>query len=104
MRRTVQGVALVLAVAAASVTSAAAGDPQAGRALALTWCKNCHIVGPGGSGTDAVPSFPAIASDATLTPDRLRALLANPRHPMPNPQLANPEIEDLLAYIQSLKQ
>ena len=104
MRGTIEGVALALVVATASLTPAAAGDPHAGKALALTWCKSCHVVGPGGSGTDAVPSFPAIASDSTLTPDGLRAFLANPRHPMPNPQLANPEIEDLLAYIQSLKQ
>jgi mono/diheme cytochrome c family protein len=98
-----KGIILALIVFAAPLPRAAAGDAQAGKALAQSWCKSCHVVGPRGSGTDAVPSFAAIASDPTLTAERLRTFLANPRHPMPNPQLANTEIEDLVAYIQSLK-
>ena len=104
MRMNIEGLVLALVASAAPLTPAAAGDAQAGSALAQSWCKSCHVVGPRGSGTDAVPSFAAIASDPTLTPERLRAFLANPRHPMPNPQLAGTEIDDLVAYIQSLKQ
>jgi mono/diheme cytochrome c family protein len=95
---------LALVVSATPLSPAAAGDAQAGKALAQSWCKSCHVVGPRDSGTDAVPSFAAIRSDPMLTPEHLRTFLANPRHPMPNPQLANTEIEDLVAYIQNLKQ
>ena len=102
MRVTLNSLAVAL-VASAVPVMAAAGDVDAGKALAQTWCKSCHVVDRTSGGTDVVPPFAAIASDRTLTPDRLRAFLANPRHPMPNPQLANTEIEDLVAYIQSLK-
>ena len=104
MRAMTKRLAVVLVVSVAPMFPAEAGDAQAGKALAQTWCKSCHVVDRTSGGTDVVPPFAAMAADPTLTPDRLRTFLANPRHPMPNPQLANPEIEDLVAYIQSLKQ
>ena len=103
MQKLSNAVIVALAAVAIPMPPAAAGQPEAGNALAQTWCRSCHVVDQRGGGTDTVPPFSVIASDPTLTADRLRAFLANPRHPMPNPQLANSEIEDLVAYIQSLK-
>jgi mono/diheme cytochrome c family protein len=83
----------------------AAGDPEAGRALAEQWCASCHLVSPGQ--TSATTEAPAFASIAQRAPDALAALagyLADPHPPMPNFSLTRQEIRDLLAYIASLKQ
>ena len=84
-----EGLVLALVLSATPLTPAAAGDAQVGKALAQSWCKSCHVVGPSG-GTDTGPPFAA----PTLTPERLRTFLANRRHPMLNPQVADTEIED----------
>jgi mono/diheme cytochrome c family protein len=80
-----------------------AADVDAGRSLARQWCVECHIVEPTQeSASDAAPPFEAIAEDPNRTPEGLRAWLAEPHPPMPNLQLSTGEIEDILAYIQSL--
>lgn len=97
--------ALLLAAAASSVAMPgfAAGDVATGKLAARRWCASCHVVEPGGHGSDAVPDFPSIAADPKKTDDVLRTFLADPRHPMPNLQLSRREIEDLVAYIASLR-
>ena len=69
----------------------------------IHWCANCHVVAAGGSGSDAVPSFLSIAADPKKTDEYLRGFLADPRHPMPNLQLSRQEIDNLVAYIASLR-
>jgi cytochrome c len=91
--------ALLVIVGAADLH--AAGDVEVGRAIAQRWCASCHVVGSGTTGgSDVAPAFGTIA--ATRTPDQLRAFLANPHFPMPNPQLSRSEIEHVVAYIESL--
>ena len=85
---------------------AVAADSARGASLAERWCVTCHVPGPGlksGPGTDAGPPFATIAADPTLTEQRLRGWLADPHPPMPNFNLSRAEIEDLIAYIRSLK-
>jgi mono/diheme cytochrome c family protein len=78
----------------------AAGDPEQGHALAKTWCSGCHAVEPGGVQRDApAPPFPSIAAQH---PEQLRAFLTSPHPPMPNFNLSRSQIDDLVAYIQSL--
>jgi len=103
-RSTRAGAVLLIAAATGSGAPAhAAGNAAAGRDLARAWCASCHVVDKAGGGTDAVPGFQTIAADPGLTPDSLRTYLANPRHPMPNPQLSTAQIDDLVAYILDLK-
>ena len=104
-RSTLAGAVLLIAAATGSGAPAgAAGDAAAGRDLARAWCASCHVVDRTGGGTDAVPGFAAIAADPGLTTESLRRYLANPRHPMPNPQLSTAQIDDLVAYILGLRQ
>ena len=49
------------------------------------------------------PSFFVLAKDERLTMDYLRAYLLNPHPPMPNPDLPARTINDLGAYIHSLR-
>jgi len=97
--------ALILGIAVLLVTAGDlwAADADAGRRLARQWCVECHVVEPTQeSASDAAPPFESIALDPSKTPEGLRTWLADPHPPMPNLQLSTGEIEDILAYIQSL--
>ena len=79
------------------------GDPVAGQRVAQMWCANCHVVAADGPrGTDAAPTFPAIAGRGS-TADGLRAFLATQHGRMPNLSLTNTDIENVVAYLLSLK-
>ncbi|MFO1060091.1 MAG: c-type cytochrome [Dongiaceae bacterium] len=92
-----------MALLLAPVAARAQGDAANGHVLARHWCTSCHVVEAGGPGSDTAPSFAAIAADPKMTPERIRGFLAKPHPPMPNPPLANSEIDDLAAYILSLR-
>jgi mono/diheme cytochrome c family protein len=97
------GAAALLVLSAG--TASAAGDPGAGAEVARTWCASCHLVGDAaaGSTTQGPPSFRALARGQTRTPDELRTFLTNPHPPMPDLSLSRVQIENLVAYIESLR-
>jgi mono/diheme cytochrome c family protein len=99
------GAALLAAGAVPAARAQQAGDPAAGRRLAEGWCSNCHVIGPGQSGpaSDAVPTFPSVAERASTTEMSLRVFLQTPHANMPNYQLTRAQLDDLVAYILSLK-
>ena len=91
-------------MAAMMATPAAAADLKHGETLARQWCANCHLVGgEQTAGGDTAPTFASIAETAAERTDDLRAWLADPHPPMPNLSLTRYEIDDLLAYIESLR-
>jgi len=97
--------ALILGIAVLLVTAGDlwAADADAGLRLVRQWCVECHVVEPAQeSASDAAPPFESIALDPTKTPEGLRTWLADPHPPMPNLQLSTGEIDDILAYIQTL--
>jgi mono/diheme cytochrome c family protein len=89
-----------------SLGVSAASDVTAGKSLAERWCSNCHLVGPAQQrGTSiGAPPFSAIAQTSSTTPMSLRAFLMRSHPPMPDLHLTRDEIEDVSAYILSLKQ
>jgi mono/diheme cytochrome c family protein len=91
--------AMVLCAASLAL---AAGDAAAGRRTADVWCVGCHLVGDEKkAGMADVPPFPSIAREKT--PGAIRAFLFNPHPPMPQFRLTNRDIDDLVAFIESLK-
>lgn len=106
---TIRIVPATLATAAAFATVAAsmaasAADIEHGEKLAREWCSNCHLVTPDQtSGGDSAPTFSSIAETAEERASDLKAWLADPHPPMPNFDLTIYEIDDLLAYIESLR-
>jgi mono/diheme cytochrome c family protein len=81
-----------------------AGEVRAGQVLAIKACSPCHVVSePVG------PPFAEIAKGPRATPDSLRDFLrsthADVSHPheMPNPEVTERQIDDLAAYIESLR-
>ena len=81
------------------------GDPRQGHALAQDWCSSCHVVSPQQrqAGNDAVPSFSSIAHMPSTTATSLKAFLETPHPPMPDLKLSQAQIDDIIAYILSLR-
>ena len=104
MRMLAATATLLATLAALPAAAQTAGDIPAGRVIAQTWCANCHAVEITAQHTaDGVPSFPAIARMASTTQLSLHAFLQTPHQRMPNFQLSRQQIDDVAAYILSLK-
>jgi mono/diheme cytochrome c family protein len=96
--------AFTLALASLGAAQALAADVAAGKRLADQVCSQCHVVGSSGThGTDAAPPLPALAATHGGDPKFLRAWLMAPHPPMPNPGLSRMQIDDVVAYLETLK-
>lgn len=93
-----------LLLATPALAQVPTGDVAAGAQIAKTWCANCHVVtaSPARAG-DSVPGFAAIAGRASTTVMSLQVFLQTPHAQMPNYQLSRQEIDDVSAYLLSLK-
>ena len=97
--------AMLLGVAGGRAVAQEPGDVGAGRTLAGKWCSSCHVVDPDqkiGSSTGA-PTFSAIARMKETTRLSLRVFLQTSHDRMPNLQLNRDEVDNLSAYILSLR-
>jgi mono/diheme cytochrome c family protein len=81
------------------------GDAAVGRQLAERWCSSCHVVGPTTvRGTsNGAPTFTAIARMKSTTALSLRVFLVTPHARMPDLHLTRNEIDNIGAYILSLR-
>ena len=83
---------------------ASSGDAESGRVLARAWCSQCHVVeADQAQASDVAPPFAQVANDLAKTNLGLKAWLADPHPPMPNLNLSQVQIDDLIAYIETLK-
>jgi len=82
------------------------GDPAEGQRIAQTWCSNCHLTDPHAQSraNDATASFLAIANMPSTTSVSLHAFLLTPHPPMPDFRLSRAQIDDVTAYILSLRE
>jgi mono/diheme cytochrome c family protein len=90
-----------LTALAALPTTAPAQDAANGRQIAERWCAPCHATQTRGS--DSAMSFESIAASPAGEPARMRRFLAEPHPPMPPMQLGRGDVEDLVAYVVSLR-
>ncbi|MGE0225371.1 MAG: cytochrome c [Acetobacteraceae bacterium] len=96
--------AILAGAGAAAAQTPDVGVPAAGRRIAETWCSNCHVVtAESRSMTDLAPSFASIAQMPSLTPMSIRVFLQTPHTRMPDLHLSTDEIDNLIAYIYSLR-
>jgi mono/diheme cytochrome c family protein len=103
-----RGLVVLMALAGVSMPAMAQtepGDAASGLRLATTWCANCHQVTPGGPGpsADAAPTFRSIARMPSATSMSLRVFLQTPHPNMPDFHLSREELDDVVAYLVSLK-
>ena len=100
--------ALALIALLAAGPAWAAGDTTvtaAGQRLAQQWCAECHVVTglEAPPAIDDVPTFRTVANDPSVTELSLRAFLKTPHPPMPNFILTPEQMDEIVAYILSLK-
>ncbi|WP_199231285.1 c-type cytochrome [Falsiroseomonas bella] len=94
-----------LSLAAGAALAQPFGDPAAGRRLAEARCSACHAIGPGASGRSipGVPAFADVAAMPSTTQLALQAFLRQPHPPMPDIVLTPAELDNVIAYILSLR-
>lgn len=103
-----RGRLFLLAIAACGIglvsagSAAAAGNAAEGRVLAQTWCTHCHTISREGPAKDSAPSFPSIAQNGKPDQREARAFLNAPHPPMPDFHLSRAQIDDIVAYLNSL--
>ncbi len=100
---------LLITLALATVATAALaqeGDPKKGAEFAEKNCTGCHAVRPGqnASPLHTAPSFTAVANSPGMTSIALTAFFRTSHKNMPNFIIASKDIEDINAYILSLKE
>lgn len=104
--RTVRSAALLaLVLAAGPACAQPEGAMRAGRAAAQTLCAECHATerGQDRSPVGSAPPFAAIAAVPGMTQAALRVSLATSHRTMPNVMLPADQLDDVVAYILSLK-
>jgi len=85
-------------------SGASAADATNGSALARVWCSSCHVM-PGAAPQtvpQGPPSFRMVAQSGKSA-EQLRTFLMKPHGSMPNLTLSRGEIDDLIAYIGSIR-
>lgn len=82
---------------------AQAGDPGAGQKTAERWCASCHTVSSDSIARDVAPPFKALARNSIYDRDRLLQVLSDPHPPMPRIHLSRTELDNIIAYIGSLR-
>ncbi len=105
LHRVLIGLGVLLALAIGPAQAQKVGVAQ-GEATARKLCVNCHIIEPDSKRdqvTAGIPSFMAIANKPGITESKLRGFMLNPHPPMPEVQLTKNELDNLAAYILSLK-
>lgn len=98
-----KAVIAIFVLAMALSPAAKAADSDRGHAIARQWCASCHLVEAGQAGGDTAPPFATIANDPNRYPNGLRAWLSDPHPPMPNLHLSRSEIDDVIAYLETLR-
>jgi len=103
VRNAASAVVLLSGLSAAATPSSAA-DVELGGQLARQWCASCHVLpnNPGQTALQGPPSFRAMAR-GNQTADQLKVFLMKPHGAMPPLTLSRVEIDDLIAYIETLR-
>jgi cytochrome c len=94
------GTLLLATPAAYAATNA--GNANAGRDLVLRSCTSCHAVNETIKASDGAPPLSFIARDNKQRPAWIRGWLMDPHPPMPGIMLSRQQINDIIAYLDSL--
>lgn len=94
---------LTFLLAAPAAGSADQGSPAAGRMVAQEQCIECHAIEQGEAAKSQAPSFFEVAQ-SEHNARSIRVFLRTPHATMPNIVLSNDQIEDVAAYIMSLRE
>ena len=92
-------------IVSATALSQQLGSITEGHMLAETVCADCHAVDKGAlrSRNDHAPTFETIAHTPGMTPMAVRVWLRSAHREMPNLVLKPNEVDDVIAYLETLK-
>jgi cytochrome c len=93
---------MLVFAAAPSYAATNAGSANAGRDLVLRSCISCHAVSETTKASDGAPPLSFIARDNKERPAWIRGWLMDPHPPMPGIMLSRQQINDIIAYLDSL--
>lgn len=79
------------------------GVPARGAELAVRWCAGCHETDGRDANQPGPPAFAKLARRLPTNEDVLAGLIANPHPPMPVLPISRQDIDDLLAYIGTMR-
>lgn len=101
----IASISLLMAAAWTTARAQESGDVAAGRHLAETWCSDCHVVSSTQQrGTSyGAPTFQAIAQMKSTTMMSIEAFLQTSHDRMLDLRLSRDQIDDVAAYILSLR-
>jgi cytochrome c len=102
MIKRLAAVAVTFAGVSAAAFPSAAADAAKGAQLARQWCANCHVVGQGPA-PGTIQQGPLAFTAIGMTADQMRAFLTRPHGAMPDLALTRSEIDDVIAYIETLR-
>ena len=94
--------ATVLAASAVPAYAAPAGSASAGRDLVMRSCVSCHAPEGTKAATDGAPPLSFVAKDNKKNPAWIRGWLMDPHPPMPGIMLSRQQIDDIIAYLNTL--
>jgi mono/diheme cytochrome c family protein len=86
----------------AALPAYAAGNADAGRQLVTRSCISCHAQEASTVATDGAPPLSFITKDNRDRPAWVRGWLMDPHPPMPGIMLSRQQIDDIIAYLNSL--
>jgi len=91
-----------LANFAVPALAAPAGNADAGRDLVMRSCISCHAPEASKAATDGAPPLSFVAKDNKKNPAWIRGWLMDPHPPMPGIMLSRKQIDDIIAYLNTL--
>ncbi len=78
---------------------------RAGHELSIKFCRSCHLIDRSTNDTALVgpPSFASIANQPGQTAQRITNVLIQSHPPMPDMQLTIQEIQNIIAYLDTMR-
>ena len=93
---------LAASFATVALPALAAADANAGRQLVLASCSSCHALNASRNASDGAPPLSFLAKDNKARPAWVRGWLMDPHPPMPNIMLNRTQIDNIIAYLNTL--
>ena len=78
------------------------GDVAAGKDLFVRSCSTCHAQSGTQNASDSAPPLSFMARDSKDRPAFIRGWLMDPHSPMPGIMLSRQQINDIIAYLNSV--
>jgi len=85
-----------------AVAATLSGDVAGGKDLFVRSCSTCHAQGGKQNAADTAPPLSFMARDSKDRPAFIRGWLMDPHPPMPGIMLSRQQINDIIAYLNSL--